>query len=105
MKNQNYESMYYNMGNIEHQHNNSIFNENDAEKYAPYIKQYPLPLDAVLPLFSWVKVFRNHKMHQLLNQISFQELISSNLFQHINEYIYKIKSINLNELVLNSVYL
>lgn len=81
--------MYYNMGNIEHQHNNSIFNENDAEKYAPYIKQYPLPLDAVLPLFSWVKVFRNHKMHQLLNQISFHELINSNLFQHVNEYTLK----------------
>jgi hypothetical protein len=76
--------MYYNMGHIQSQKINSIFNETDAAKYAPYIKQYPLPLDAVLPVFSWVKVFRNNKMIKLLNQTSLQNLKQSGQFKSID---------------------
>lgn len=78
--------MYYNMGNIYSTHDNSIFNEADAAKYAPYIKYYPLPLDAVLPVFSWLKVFRNSKLHELLNQISMEELVATHHFKKINEH-------------------
>jgi hypothetical protein len=78
--------MYYNMGNIHSTKYNSIFNKEDAEKYAPYIKQYPLHLDAVLPVFSWLKVFRNTKLHELLNQISMEELVATQHFKKINEH-------------------
>lgn len=81
--------MYYNMGNIQRMQSNSIFNETAAADYAPYIKQYPLHLDAVLPVFSWIKVIRNQKIIQLLNTVSFQEAMQSGLFEHINEYTLK----------------
>ncbi len=77
--------MYYNMGHLQSPNNNSIFNEADAEKYAPYIKQYPLPLDAVLPVFSWVKVFRNQRMIKLLNQTSLQNIKQSGQFKSIDK--------------------
>jgi hypothetical protein len=77
--------MYYNMGNINSTTSNSIFNETDAAKYAPYIKQYPLALDAALPAFSWLKVFRKQKMHELLNQITFDELLATSQFKKVNE--------------------
>jgi hypothetical protein len=76
--------MYYNMGNLNSPQTNSIFNETDAEKYAPYIKQYPLPLDAVLPVFSWVKVFRNKQMIKLLNQTSLKKLKQTGQFKSID---------------------
>lgn len=76
--------MYYNMGNLNSTKSNSIFNEFDAEKYAPYIKQYPLPLDAALPVFSWLKVFRNNQMHELLNQLSKEELMATQHFKKLN---------------------
>jgi hypothetical protein len=77
--------MYYNMGNINSTSSNSIFNEVDASKYAPYIKQYPLALDAVLPAFTWLKVFRKQKLHKLLNQITFFELLATQQFKKVNE--------------------
>lgn len=86
--------MYYNMGNLQSPKINSIFNEVDAEKYAPYIKQYPLALDAVLPVFSWVKVFRNQRMIKLLNQTSLQALKQSGNFKSIDNYSMQALSAN-----------
>jgi len=77
--------MYYNMGNINSHKNNAIFNEKDAAKYAPYIKQYALPLDAVLPVFSWIKVFRNHRMKQLISHISAKEFLQTGFFKQMDE--------------------
>lgn len=77
--------MYYNMGNIQSMNSNSIFNEADAEKYAPYIKQYPLQLDIVLPVFTWVKVFRQHKLIKLLNQTTLQQLSNVGHFKNWNK--------------------
>lgn len=62
--------MYYNMGDIQNKEVNSIFNVKDAEKYAAYLRQYTLPLDAVLPVFSWVKVYRNNQLVKLINNTS-----------------------------------
>ena len=77
--------MYYNMGNIQRLQSNSVFNETDAANYAPYIKQYPLRLDAALPVFSWIKVIRNRKIMQLMNTVPFQEMMQSGLFEQLNE--------------------
>lgn len=87
--------MYYNMGNLQSSTSNSIFNETDAEKYAPYIKQYPLPLDAVLPVFTWVKVFRNKQMIKLLNQTSLFELKQTGSFKSIDNNT--IEALNANQ--------
>ena len=66
--------MFYNMGKIESTQKNSIFNVADAENYSSYISQYQLPLDIVLPVFSWVKVFRNRRLVKLLNNVSAADL-------------------------------
>ena len=87
--------MYYNMGNLQSKKSNSIFNEADAEKYAPYIKQYPLPLDAVLPVFSWVKVFRKQRMIKLLNQTSLDELEKHGRFKSIDNNT--VQALNTNQ--------
>jgi|JI9StandDraft_1071089.scaffolds.fasta_scaffold26901_2 hypothetical protein len=86
--------MYYNMGNLQSLTGNSIFNEIDAEKYAPYIKQYPLPLDVVLPVFKWVKVFRNKQMIKLLNQTSLFELKQTGIFKSIDNHTIEALSTN-----------
>ncbi len=82
------------MGNLQSSTSNSIFNETDAEKYAPYIKQYPLPFDAVLPVFTWVKVFRNKQMIKLLNQTSLFELKQTGSFKSIDNNT--IEALNAN---------
>jgi hypothetical protein len=46
--------MFYNFGRIEAEsERSSIFNADDASRYTSFIERYPLPLDVVLPLFSW----------------------------------------------------
>jgi hypothetical protein len=47
--------MFYNVGRLTADSSapSSIFNSEDAARYAPWIDRYPLPLDAVLPVFSW----------------------------------------------------
>lgn len=63
--------MYYNMGKIDTvAENNSIFNTNDAAKYVAYVKNYPLPMDVVLPTFSWGIQIRKGKVINLLSSLS-----------------------------------
>lgn len=46
--------MFYNMGKINGLSGyNSIYNKADAVRYTAYIKEYKLPLDVALPIFSW----------------------------------------------------
>jgi len=46
--------MFYNMGKINGQPGyNSIYNKADADRYTNYIREYKLPLDVALPIFSW----------------------------------------------------
>ena len=82
--------MYYNMGKIESKTKNSIFNTNDAEKYASYIGQYPLPLDIALPVFSWIKVFRNNRLVKLLNTTTELDLKDEKSFVKVAENQYKV---------------
>lgn len=46
---------------------NSIFNITECRKYLEGQKQYELPLDIALPLFSWGLVFRNKEYKGILN--------------------------------------
>jgi hypothetical protein len=46
--------MFYNVGRLEADPaRSSVFNLEDAERYTATLDTYPLPLDAVLPIFSW----------------------------------------------------
>lgn len=94
--------MFYNMGklNASLQQANSIYNEADAEKYVPYITQYPLYLDVALPLFSWAVHIRDGKVIQLYNNIGKKQLSNTvNFNQAGNAYQSKKSSF------LNGIYI
>ena len=60
--------MFYNTGDVdEESERNTIFHPDDALKYlqgAP--KNYPLPLDLALPLFSWGLIFREGELWKIV---------------------------------------
>lgn len=81
--------MYYNMGKINaYQTGNSIFNKDDAAKYIDYIPQYPLPLDAALPAFSWGIHIRKGNVIELLNNLTSLDFATNENFKKSGNNIY-----------------
>jgi hypothetical protein len=71
--------MVYNIDNARnYKQANSIFNVNEAAKYLRK-KNYPLPMDYALPVFSWTLVYRNHQ---------FLRVFTNNIIPEINTNIY-----------------
>jgi hypothetical protein len=67
--------MFYNMGELAAETEEpSIFNERDASRYTAWIKDYPLPLDLALPLFSWVIQSRQNRIVNLLENLHSEDL-------------------------------
>lgn len=62
--------MYYNMGKLDANSKNSIYDKAIAEKYLPSLKSYPLPLKIALPIFSWGVHIRNKRIVRLISKIS-----------------------------------
>jgi hypothetical protein len=73
--------MFYNMGRLEADGARpSIFNSEDAGKYASFIAAYPLPLDLALPIFSWLVQSREGRVVGLLKNSDPLELEASGGF-------------------------
>ncbi|OQP58409.1 hypothetical protein [Niastella populi] len=83
--------MYYNMGAINGDNNNSIYEKSIAGKYNAYIKSYPLPLDVALPVFSWALTIREGKVVQLLNKINFPQFENDSNFIKVSSDRYQVK--------------
>jgi len=67
--------MFYNMADWKRSDvRNSIFDPAVANRYIGFLDDYPLPLDAVLPLFRWTVVYRNNRFLTLLNNLDAQTL-------------------------------
>jgi hypothetical protein len=62
--------MYYNMGEINSGGRNSIYEKKIADKYINFLKEYPLPLEPILPLFAWGIQSSDGKVKQLLNKMN-----------------------------------
>lgn len=75
--------MFYNMGNI-HDVNeqNSIYNEQTAEKYVAYSANYPLHLDVALPLFNWLIHYRNNDVVGLITKKQLPDVTNEMYFYH-----------------------
>ncbi|WKW46397.1 hypothetical protein P3875_11575 [Myroides sp. JBRI-B21084] len=58
--------MYYNMGVIGADDENSIYNKKIAEKYIASLQNYSLPLNIALPIFSWGVHVRNNQVANLI---------------------------------------
>lgn len=82
--------MFYNIGRVENLHTiNSIYEKGLAEQYMYNFDKYPLPLDVVLPAFSWGVVFRNKRFFTLLNEPQIEFFLPPEKFKKIadNQYI------------------
>jgi hypothetical protein len=67
--------MFYNMGHLEPAPpRSSIFNSEDASRYASFIDGYALPLDGALPVFSWTIHSRGDKVVGLLDKVGEADL-------------------------------
>lgn len=49
---------------------NSILDLDTAQKYLASLGDYPLPLDAALPVYSWGVLFHGHKFRGILRDVS-----------------------------------
>jgi hypothetical protein len=62
--------MCYNLINpFEYENQNSIQNNKELEKYLRNSKKYPLHLDFVLPIFSWMQVYKNNRFACVINPL------------------------------------
>lgn len=66
--------MYYNMGRIASDSLNSIYDRQIAQKYTGGLKDYPLPLDYALPIYSWVVHSRKDQVVRLISRLRATDL-------------------------------
>ncbi|MCG9881176.1 MAG: hypothetical protein MH472_11310 [Bacteroidia bacterium] len=68
--------MMYNLQNAKNfEHENSIFSLKEAQKYLKR-KEYPLPMDVALPVFSWTLVFRNGQFYKVFSDNIISDITS-----------------------------
>jgi hypothetical protein len=72
--------MYYNMGKIAPDSLNSIYDRNIANRYLSSLKNYPLPIDIALPIYSWGIHIRDRKIIGLRNKIDLNKLKNNSSF-------------------------
>lgn len=73
--------MFYNMGKLEaSEAGNSIYDSSLANKYVGRLNEYPLPLDAALPIFGWVIQIRDNQIIALLPKRLITELPGDSSF-------------------------
>lgn len=74
--------LYYNMGKInEPGTRNSIYDPDVAARYVSYVRDYRLPLDIALPVFSWGVHQRNSEVIFVINNMTIAETRESGLFE------------------------
>jgi hypothetical protein len=77
--------MYYNMGKIAPDSLNSIYDRNIAKRYLSSLKNYPLPIDIALPIYSWGIHIRDGKIIGLINKIDINNLKNNSSFVPIKK--------------------
>ena len=76
--------MAYNVGSVTAiDETNSIFTEEEVDKYIGNLDEYPLPLDAALPLFSWGIRFHFDRFAAIIDNVDLQELRSNRAFKEV----------------------
>jgi len=72
--------MYYNMGKLAVDENNSIYNSKVAKKYLGQLNYYPLSLRVALPIFSWGIHIRNNKIINVIGKLRIQSFSNDTCF-------------------------
>ncbi len=84
--------MIYNVGNLGNiSETNSIINNRKTAQYLGRLKEYPLPFNVALPIFSWGVLYRNNELNGLLSDITTEQL-SENFRVTDTLNIYKAKA-------------
>lgn len=82
--------MFYNMGSISADSNNSIYDYPTSEKYLSRLDSYPMELDIALPIFSWSIQIRNGQVVHLLNKMNDTHFNKDAHFRAISDNRYKV---------------
>ena len=69
---------------------NSIFESSKAEAYFNSVATYPLPLDIVLPAWSWCIVYRNKQFYQVENGLTEEDLKSASFLKSKGNHYYSV---------------
>ena len=85
--------MFYNMGTVDSwEETNSILNFAAAQPYLQAAKkQYPLPLDVALPVYSWGVLFRDGSLHRLLNDLEVNALQDTSRFEKLAPNRFRVR--------------
>ncbi|CAA9199078.1 hypothetical protein FLA105534_02412 [Flavobacterium bizetiae] len=86
--------MYYNMGTIAPDAENSIYSKKIAERYLESLKKYPLHLDFALPIYSWGVHIRDQKVIGLRSKLNVSELEKDSNFEKTGTIFFKVKKSN-----------
>ena len=81
--------MYYNMGVINVDEDNSIYSQKTAKNYINSLQNYKLPLNIALPVFSWGVHVRSNQVTNLIGGLRVSDL-SGDQFEKVNENRYKV---------------
>ena len=98
--------MYYNMGVISAGYNNSIYERAIAERYIKSLKNYSLPLNIALPIFSWGVHIRNGVVVNLIGgmrekdvQNNHFEALAKHRFRVVDDFLYKGRYLAKNDII------
>lgn len=92
--------MYYNMGKIATDSLNSIYDSNISNRYLLSLKNYPLPIDIALPIYSWGIHIRDGKIIGLRNKIDIDNLKNNSSFVLTKNNRFVVK----NSIFMNAIY-
>ena len=83
--------MVYNISDPKQYGNkNSIFESDNAKDYFRSVKTYPLPLDIVLPAWSWCIVYRDKQFYQVENELTEQDLMNASFLKPNGDHSYSV---------------
>jgi hypothetical protein len=83
--------MFYNMGKFSADPDaRAIFDTASAEKYLARVHDYPLPLDAALPIWSWTLHLRDDRVDSLMQSTDPDELTSIDFLERIADDRYRV---------------
>lgn len=83
--------MFYNMGKIAQGKVNSIYDRNIGKDYTNSLKDYPLPLDIALPIYSWGVHIRNNELIELISKLDVNTFKNDRNFERLDAQYFKTK--------------
>lgn len=98
--------MYYNMGVISADDNNSIYDRSVAQRYIKSLTNYSLPLNIALPVFSWSVHIRDNNVVNLISGLSNPDLqkhpfekVSENRYRVVEDFVYQGRYLAKNDVI------